>query len=178
MREGLGFDMNDPNLSDTPKRIALMWCEELFSSVGCEFGDITMFPNDRGIDEIIMSDKIRFTSTCSHHFLPFTGDAWVGYLPGSYLLGASKPARIVEHYSKRPQLQEHLTHEILECLEKSSLGARGIIVITRASHSCMGCRGVKQQDSGLIVSGIRGEFLQDPDLKLEALELIKISLLH
>ena len=93
--KGLGLDLNDPNLIDTPDRIAKMWVNEFFVNVGKEFEDFKTFPNDRDYDEIILSDKIYFVSMCSHHFLPFSGYAWVMYIPKNLLIGASKMARVV-----------------------------------------------------------------------------------
>ena len=176
MTEGLGFDLSDPNLSDTPSRVAKMYCREWFKSVGSEFTDFKSFPNDEGYQQIIMSDRIQFSSICSHHFLPFTGLAWVAYIPKDILVGASKMSRLVEHYASRPQLQENLTHQVLNSFV-NHIVPEGVMVVMRAIHTCMTCRGVRQTNgAGMQTSALHGSFFQ-LDVKSEALELIKLSLI-
>lgn len=176
MSEGLGLDLSDPNLTDTPKRVAKMYCSEWFKSVGTEFTDFKSFPNEEGYEQIIMSDRINFTSICSHHFLPFTGLAWIAYIPKQLLIGASKMSRLVEHYASRPQLQENLTHQVLNTFVQG-LQPEGAMVVMRAVHSCMTCRGVRQSDhAGMQTSALHGAFFK-AEVKLEALELIKLSLI-
>jgi len=176
MTEGLGFDLTNPNLSDTPSRVAKMFCREWFKSVGSEFTDFKSFPNDEAYTQIIMSDRIHFTSFCSHHFLPFTGLAWIGYIPNNLLVGASKMSRLVEHYSSRPQLQENLTHQVLNTFV-NAIEPEGVMVVMRAVHSCMTCRGAKQiGGAGMQTSALHGAFFK-PEVKSEALELIKLSLI-
>jgi len=174
LTEGLGLDLNDPNLSATPNRVAKMFCNEFFTTLGKEIDGITVFPNIYGYNQLIISPEIKFTSYCAHHFLPFYGSCWVIYLPSATLIGASKPARIVDHYSHRPQLQEHLTHEIMQCFVRFTK-PRGAMVFMKAVHQCMSCRGVMQRDGmGMITSAVHGEFLEDADLKMEALSLLKV----
>jgi len=176
LSEGLGLDLKDPNLSGTPKRIAKMYCKEWFKGISSEFKDFKSFPNTEDYKQIICFDKIHFTSVCSHHFLPFAGYAWVLYIPKTLLVGASKPSRLVEHYSSRPQLQENLTHQVLNRFTKKIKPA-GAMVVMRALHECMMCRGVKQTNSaGMITDALSGCFFE-PDVKAEGLELIKLSLL-
>jgi GTP cyclohydrolase I len=176
MTEGLGFDLSDPNLSGTPARVAKMYCREWFKSVGLEFTDFKSFPNDGNYKQIIMSDRIHFTSICSHHFLPFTGLAWIAYIPNDFLIGASKMSRLVEHYASRPQLQEHLTDQILKTFV-NGVNPEGVMVVMRAVHSCMTCRGAKQiGGAGMQTSALHGAFF-GPEVKSEALELIKLSLI-
>ena len=175
MSKGLGFDLTDPNLKDTPKRVAKMYCREWFKSVGSEFTDFKSFPNE-SYKQIIMSDRIHFISICSHHFLPFTGLAWVSYIPNKVLIGASKMSRLVEHYASRPQLQETLTYQILNAFVEG-IDPEGVMVVMRAVHSCMTCRGVKQiGGAGMQTSALHGAFYT-PEVKSEALELIKLSLI-
>ena len=121
LEEGLGLSLDDPNLSDTPKRVAKMYCQELFSGLSGEFKNWTVFKKENDYNQIIMADNIHFTSICSHHFLPFIGKAWVLYLPNTYIAGASKLVRVVEHYAARPQIQEKLCHDILNNLVKLQL---------------------------------------------------------
>jgi GTP cyclohydrolase I len=175
MEEGLGFDLSDPNLIDTPKRIAKMYCTEWFKGINSEFSDFKSFPNSEHYKQIICFDKIHFSSICSHHFLPFVGYAWLLYIPDAYLVGASKPSRLIAHYSSRPQLQENLTHQILNRFAEK-IKPVGAMVVMRALHECMICRGAKQTNgAGMITDALYGCFFE-PDVKAEGLELIKLSL--
>jgi GTP cyclohydrolase IA len=174
LTEGLGFDLSDPNLTETPKRIAKMYCNELFKNVDKEYNDFKSFPNTHGYDQIIVSDRISFVSVCAHHFLPFTGLAWLLYIPDKVLIGASKMARLVDHYSKRPQIQENLCHEILHRFD-SELKPLGCMVFMKGIHDCMRCRGAKQPNAGMITSAVKGAFT-DSSLESKGLEIIKISL--
>ena len=175
MEDGLGFDLSDPNLCDTPARVARMYCEEFFCNCCEEFADFKAFPNIHNYNQIIISDLISFVSVCSHHFLPFTGQGWVLYIPDDKLIGASKPARLIEHYAARPQLQENLCHEVLNSLV-AGISPKGAMVVLRAIHGCMKCRGVRQMKSGMGTSAVEGAFKQ-PDVKAEGMDLIKLSLL-
>lgn len=175
MVEGLGLDLNDPNLSDTPERVAKMY-GEFFSGMGKDFEGLTVFPNDHNYDEIVLLDNIFFTSVCSHHFLPFYGLAWVAYIPGEVVMGASKAARVINHYSARPQLQENLCNEIITFLN-DKLNPKAVMVVMRAEHGCMKCRGVKQYaGSGMLTSSVKGTFKTDSKGKQEAFDLIKLSM--
>jgi len=173
--EGLGLDLSDPNLRRTPERVAKMYCNEFFASVGREFDGVTCFPAPAKSKDIIMFDNIDFVSMCSHHFLPFTGRAWVLYIPGDKIVGASKPARIVSHYAKRPQLQEQLCRDVINCFN-NAVQPEGSMVYMRAIHQCMSCRGAQQsQKAGMTTSAVEGIFLKDSTLELKALEMIKLS---
>ena len=175
MVEGLGMDCKDPNLCDTPNRVARMYCEEFFHNIDKEFEDFKAFPNEHGYDQIIVSDKVFFTSICAHHFLPFSGLAWVLYIPKDKLVGASKLARLVEHYARRPQLQENLCHEVLNRLV-SGVDPHAAMVVLRGIHDCMMCRGVRQTNgAGFITSSVYGYFKEDLSTKQEALNLIQLS---
>ena len=176
MVEGLGFKLSDPNLTDTPERVAKMYCQEWFKGTSSEFDDFKSFPNTENYKQIVCFDKIHFSSVCSHHFLPFTGYAWVLYIPKTLLVGMSKPSRLVEHYSSRPQLQENLTHQVLNRFAEVIQPA-GTMVVMRALHECVMCRGAKQTNgAGMITDALHGCF-SEPDVKAEGLELIKLSLL-
>ena len=114
LANGLDLDLQDPNLIDTPRRIAKMYVEDLFWGLYAEPPKITVFPNTDNYDEIILVDNIPFVSVCSHHFLPFQGLAYFLYIPNkliedSNLSGASKMPRVVQYWAARPQLQERLT---------------------------------------------------------------------
>ncbi len=176
LAEGLGLDLTDPNLAETPARVSKMFCRELLNGIDKEYEGFTSFPNEHNYDQIIISDNIHFSSICSHHLNPFIGKAWVLYMPDLRLIGLSKMARMVEHYAARPQLQENLCHNVMNCLV-SATEPKGAMVLMRATHSCMTCRGVKQYaGAGMITSAVYGSFLEG-SVKLEALELIKFSIL-
>lgn len=175
MAEGLGLDLNDPDLSGTPERVAKMFCNEFFVNMNSEFTDWKTSPNSEKYDQIILFDSLDFVSVCSHHFLPFKGSAWALYIPDNKLIGASKPARAIDHYSKRPQLQERLTHQVINSLWKN-VNPLGAMIVMRASHGCMQCRGVGKNRAGMLTSAVKGLFLSDPSLKSEGFELIKISM--
>lgn len=173
----LGLDLSDPNLTNTPERLAKMYRNDFFRSVGKPYTNHRHFPNDCGYEEIIIFDRIHFTSMCSHHFLPFSGYAWVLYIPGKQLIGASKPSRIVAHYAARPQLQEALVHEVAKEL-MYHYEPLGVMVVMRAIHGCMSCRGVNQYSgSGVGTSEVLGCFKAHSHLEMKGYELIKLSLM-
>ena len=175
LQEGLGLDISDPNLLETPKRISRMY-HEIFKGLGSEFSDFKAFPNEKNYQQLVMLDCIHFVSWCSHHFLPFEGLAWIGYIPDKVLIGASKPARLVDHYASRPQLQENLCHDVINSFDKA-IKPRGTIVAMRALHGCMRCRGVKQTGgSGMITSALSGVLRSDSKAREEAMRYIMISL--
>lgn len=174
--EGLGLDLNDPNLVDTPKRMAKMYHTELFHNVGEEFPaeSFSTFPNDENYSQIIMVDNVHFDSMCSHHFMPFTGKAWFLYIPGERLAGVSKLPRLIEHYSARPQLQENLCHQIMNRFVEV-MQPIGAMLVMRAIHGCMSCRGVRQYNgTGMTSSAIYGTFKEEAT-RLEGMGLIQLS---
>lgn len=134
----VGRDTDDPNLADTPRRVAAAY-RELLERKPLR---LTTFPNDEGYDALVLVRDIPFTSLCAHHLLPFRGVAHVGYVPGDRLLGLSKLARVVQHFAHDLQLQERLTVQIADCLE-SELAPGGVGVVLEAEHLCMSIRGVQ-----------------------------------
>jgi GTP cyclohydrolase I len=176
----LGCDLNDPNLKDTPERITKMYEKEFLANNCTEGCDplpklIKTFPNNHNFDEIIHLDNIPFTSICSHHWLPFSGLAHLLYMPDKSLIGASKPARIIDFFCRKPQLQENLGIEIVNAFEKF-VKPKGVMLYMRGIHSCMSCRGVKTgMNAGMTTSITRGLFRTNPDVKMEALQLIQLS---
>ena len=173
LSQGLGLDLTDPNLADTPQRIARMY-EELFAGVGVEFDGFTLFPNTKSYDELIISERIDFVSVCSHHLLPFHGQAYFGYIPNKYVVGLSKLARVVMHYAKRPQIQENLTHEIMECfIEK--VNPLGAMLVLRAYHSCQSIRGAKQPNAIMTTSAVHGVLKTDEKARQEMLMAIQLK---
>lgn len=176
LSEGLGLDLSDPNLKDTPARITRMYCREFFAGVDDKnIPKITVFPNTEKYDQIILLDNIPFVSMCSHHFLPFRGVAWFLYIPDQHLIGASKANRIINHFAARPQLQEKLTQEVVNFFV-DIVEPLGAMLVMRAEHACMSCRGIKQQGGGeMITSVVAGNFKSNLATRQEGLELIKLS---
>jgi len=174
--EGLGLDMSDPNLKDTPKRLEKMY-KDFVKNTDKPFKGLTVFPNSDGYDQIILLDTIHFTSICSHHFIPFAGKAWFAYIPDELLLGASKPARVIEHYAARPQLQENLCQQVVKFISKQ-LKPLGIMLVMRAIHGCMSCRGIYQyHGAGMMTSSITGIFKENKAPHDEVMDLIKMSIM-
>ena len=175
IQDGLGLDLKDPNLSGTPKRVAKMYVDEFFSSVGKRFTKLKLFPNDVGYNQIIQMDRVYFVSVCSHHLLPFTGYAWFSYIPAKTFVGASKIGRMIIHHSNKPQLQEKLSHEILLDFV-NRVEPLGAMLVMRGIHGCMSDRGIKQSSLGMTTSAVWGA-MEEQSVKEECLDLIKISLL-
>jgi len=157
--ELLGLDMADPNLVETPERVAKMYLE-LFAglSEGAE-PRVTFFPNEERYTSMVMEKDIPFYSLCSHHFVPFYGHAHVAYIPNESIVGLSKMARIVEFYARRPQLQERLTEQIASFMAEK-LDPQGVMVVIEARHLCVEMRGVKKPGAVTVTSALRGIFLQ------------------
>ncbi len=155
--EALGLDLDDPNLAETPSRVARAY-RFLFS--GLEAGaepELRTFPNTEGYQGIVSVSGIRFHSLCAHHFLPFFGVAHVAYLPKERLVGLSKLARAVELFARRPQVQERLTEEIASFLD-SRLRPAGVMIVVEARHFCMEMRGVRKAGARTTTSAVRGAF--------------------
>ena len=162
--EALGLDMEDESLAKTPKRVAKMYVNEIFSGL-----DPKNFPNIHLLDEQCTSEvghhsllmtKCGFTSFCEHHFVPMYGYAYVAYLPHSKLIGLSKIHRIVHFFAKRPQLQERLTSQIADSLSLI-LGHENVAVSIHAQHSCVMMRGVQDENGSTTTSYFSGEFKTD-----------------
>jgi GTP cyclohydrolase I len=175
MEKGLNLDLSKSDFKPTPARVAKMYCQELFKGQHKDFTDFALSKNKRNYNQIIVMDNIHFVSVCAHHFLPFVGRAWVLYLPKEYFVGASKPARCIEHYAARPQLQEDLCHDVINQFNKI-VQPHGVMVVMRAIHGCMSCRGVRQNNgAGMMSSAVSGAFEKD-GTKQEGLKLIEISI--
>jgi GTP cyclohydrolase IA len=155
--ERLGLDLKDPNLVETPERVAKMYVE-LFEGLaeGAE-PRVTFFPNDERYSSMVIEKDIPFYSLCSHHFVPFYGHAHLAYIPNASIVGLSKMARIVEFYARRPQLQERLTEQIARFMEEK-LAPQGVMVVVEARHLCVEMRGVKKPGALTVTSAIRGIF--------------------
>ena len=164
----LGLDPSADGLRDTPGRVAASYAEFLTP----EPFAMTTFPNDGAYDELVVVSDIAFSSLCEHHLLPFVGVAHVGYLPGERIVGLSKLPRVVEHRARRPQVQERLTVEIADSIERA-LAPKGIGVVLEATHMCMSLRGVRQPGALTTTSALRGRVREDPRTRQEFFELIR-----
>ena len=129
---------------------------------------------DDSCDEMVILKDIEFYSQCEHHMLPFFGKAHIAYIPNGYIVGLSKLPRIVDVFSRRLQVQERLTEQILDCIN-NTLNPKGVAVVIEASHMCMMMRGVQKQNSNTTTSGFRGAF-KDTDTRNEFLKLISSRL--
>jgi GTP cyclohydrolase I len=175
MLSELGFDWeNDPNQRETPKRMAKMYMDELL--VGCysEPPNITKFPNTKDYDEMIISGPISVKSMCSHHYCPFIGHAWVGYIPDKEVVGLSKLARITQFFMRRPQIQEELNQQIANYIQ-DLLNPKGVIVVIRSQHHCMTIRGVEEPNSWMYTSSVRGAFAENPETRKEFFDVCNIK---
>ncbi len=168
----IGEDPNRDGLLDTPERVAKAW-REMTAGYDEDPAEILSRTFDETIDELIILRGISFYSTCEHHLLPFHGEACVGYMPGK-VVGVSKLARLVNCFARRLQIQERMTQQMAEAIEKH-LDARGVGVVLKAHHLCMGCRGVRQQDSEMITSAMLGTLRNDASSRSEFLQLCKLN---
>jgi GTP cyclohydrolase I len=158
----LGFDWEkDPHSANTPRRVAKAWINDLIAGSVNPEPVITSFPNDEGYTGLICQTKIPVMSMCAHHNLTFSGVAHVAYIPGKektdMVVGLSKLNRIVDFYSRRPNIQESLTKQIHDHIEKLCIGNRGVAVVVESQHNCVKCRGIKQ-DSVMKTSQMSGYF--------------------
>jgi len=170
--EAIGEDPARDGLVGTPRRVAEMYVE-LFEGLEADPGEHLRVTFEAAHDEMVMVRDIAFTSLCEHHLLPFVGHAHVAYLPGTtgQLTGLSKLARLVEGYARRLQVQERMTTQIVEAMERE-LHPRGSIVVVEAEHFCMSMRGVKKPESTTVTSAVRGVFRDDAAYRAEALAYI------
>ena len=168
----IGEDPQRPGLVETPRRVADMYAE-LFEGFDTDPGEHLMVTFEEGHDEMVMVRDIPFTSLCEHHLVPFTGLAHVAYLPGAEgrITGLSKMARLVEGYARRLQVQERMTTQIVEAMERV-MQPRGSIVVIEAEHFCMSMRGVKKPGATTVTSAVRGVFRDDAAYRSEALQYI------
>jgi GTP cyclohydrolase I len=171
--EGIGEDPGREGLKETPRRVAEMY-REVFSGLHEDPDAVVDAVFDVGHDEMIMVRDIDVASLCEHHLLPMSGKAHVAYVPNEdgRITGLSKLARLVDVLAKRPQVQEKLTTDIADVLERT-LKPRGVFVVIEAEHMCMSMRGVKKPGSITVTSAVRGVFRSDPRTRAEAMGLIR-----
>ncbi|MGZ4169480.1 MAG: GTP cyclohydrolase I FolE [Solirubrobacteraceae bacterium] len=162
----LGADLDSEGLRETPRRVATAYAELLTP----EPFSLTTFPNDEGYDELVVVRDIPFQSLCMHHLLPFHGVAHVAYLPAERIIGLSKLARIVEHYSRDLQVQERLTKQVAACIQEP-LEPKGVGVVLEAEHLCMSLRGVQKAGARTVTSALHGLVRDDPRTREEFLSL-------
>jgi GTP cyclohydrolase I len=170
----LRINRNDPNSADTPRRLAKMWVNELFSGRFEKAPDITVFPNRKNVDELVITKGIEIMSVCSHHWQTISGTCAIAYMPQDYVLGLSKFNRIVNWFSRRGQIQEELGEQIADYLEEL-LQPKALGVVIQSKHYCMIARGVRgsEESSNMITSVMRGRLGIDLNLRNEFLGLIK-----
>lgn len=165
--EILGLDLTDDSLAGTPHRVAKMYVQEIFGGLNpANHPDVKTFDNVYGYDHMLVERNITLNSTCEHHFLPIVGVAHVAYIPGERVVGLSKLNRIVDHYAKRPQVQERLTRQIAESL-RELLGTDDVAVVLDAKHLCVSSRGIQDEGSSTVTSHMGGRFSTDESLKRE-----------
>ena len=165
---------NDHNTHETARRVAKMFVREIWSGRYEAAPKITEFVNHSDLDQLYLTGPITVRSTCSHHLMPIMGEAWVGVLPGSNVVGLSKFNRIIDWFASRPQIQEELTSQIADYLQEK-LAPKALGVVIKASHYCMKCRGVKEASGVMTTSVVRGDMRTQPSLKNEFFNLIELS---
>ena len=165
---GLGADLADESLRDTPRRMADAYAELLTP----EPFNATTFPNDGAYDELVVVRDIPFHSLCEHHLLPFVGVAHVGYIPGERIVGLSKLARVVDHCARGLQVQERLTTQVAGWFERE-LAPRGVGVVLEAEHTCMSLRGATKPGTRTVTSALHGLVRDDARTRQEFLALTR-----
>ncbi|QSX30366.1 GTP cyclohydrolase I FolE [Shewanella cyperi] len=166
----MSLDLRDDSLADTPRRIAKMYVDEIFSGLDYRnFPKITVIDNKMGVDEMVRVQDISLTSTCEHHLVTIDGMATVAYLPRKKIIGLSKINRIVRFFSQRPQVQERLTQQILVALQ-TLLETKDVAVKIDAVHYCVKARGVMDSTSSTTTTALGGIFKSNPATRAEFLQ--------
>jgi GTP cyclohydrolase I len=170
--DAIGEDVNRDGLRETPRRVADMY-EELFEGIDIDPAQHLRVSFEAGHDEMVMVRDIPFTSLCEHHLVPFMGVAHIAYVPGDdgRITGLSKLARLVEGFARRLQVQERMTVDIADAIEKE-LQPRGALVVIEAEHLCMSMRGVRKSGTSTVTSSVRGTFRTDASTRAEALAFV------
>jgi len=163
---------NDHNTQETAERVSKMYLNEVFKGRYHEQPKVTSFPNDKNLDEIYTVGPISVRSACSHHLVPILGECWIGIKPGNKVIGLSKFARVADWVFSRPHIQEEAVMILADENEKLSEPI-GLGIIVKAQHYCMKWRGVKEPNTSMINSVVRGDFRHDLSLKQEFFELVK-----
>ncbi|MGE5451254.1 MAG: GTP cyclohydrolase I [Acidobacteriota bacterium] len=165
---------SDHNTQDTARRVAKMYIQEIYKGRFQTAPDVTEFPNVERLNELMIVGPITVRSACSHHLCPIMGKVWIGVMPNEHsnLIGLSKYARLIDWIMSRPQIQEEAVTQVADLLQ-SRMNPDGLAVVMDANHFCMQWRGVKDMDSRMINSVMRGSFLKDPNLRREFLSLVQ-----
>ena len=169
--EAIGEDPDRDGLKDTPLRMARMY-EEVFRGLTEDPERVLETVFEEQYDEVVVVKDIAFNSMCEHHLLPFGGVAHVAYLPRGKVVGISKLARVVDHFARRPQVQERLTNQIAD-LVTDVLKPLGVAVVIEATHTCMTMRGVRKPGSQVVTSAMRGIIRKNLATRTEVLGLIQ-----
>lgn len=165
--DALKFDWrNDPNSSNTPRRVAKAFVNDLISGCYQEAPEITAFPA-RGYSGVIFEGNIPFVSICAHHHAVFNGFVHIAYIPDENVIGLSKFNRVVNFYSRRQQIQEDLTTQIHTAIDEACINNKGVAVMVSATHSCVSCRGVRHTGCSMKTSKLSGDFLVDAATRAE-----------
>ncbi len=171
--EELGLDLQDDSLQETPTRLTKMYTQELFTGLNYNnFPKATIVENKMQYDEMVASRGIQVSSLCEHHFMPIWGKAYVAYVPKNAVLGLSKLNRIVEFFSRRPQIQERLTMQIYYALSYI-LNTEDVAVLIQSDHYCVRLRGIQDTSSDTVTSKLGGMFLANPEVRAEFLNLAR-----
>lgn len=170
--QALGLNLDDDSLTDTPRRVAKMYVDEIFYGLDyANFPKCTTVDNKMKYDEMVLERDISVMSNCEHHFVIISGKACVAYIPNKKVLGLSKINRIVEFFSKRPQIQERLTEQIYHAMSLI-LETDNVAVMIEAEHYCVKSRGVKDEGSSTVTSKLGGSF-RIPAVRQEFLSLAR-----
>jgi GTP cyclohydrolase I len=167
---------SDHNTQDTARRVAKMYLTEVFRGRYIRVPEVTEFPNAERLNELMIVGPITIRSACSHHFCPIMGRLWIGLMPNEHsnLIGLSKYARLAEWIMSRPQIQEEAITQMADLLMRK-VSPDGLAVVMEADHFCMHWRGVKDLETKMINSVMRGSFLKDATLRREFLSLINLK---
>lgn len=167
------YGIDTPGTKETPERVARMYEDELLAGYREDPMDLFKVFDADGNDQLVLVKNIPFYSLCEHHMIPFHGVAHLGYIPKEKVLGLSKTARLVEVFARRLQIQERMTVEIADALERGLAPTRGVMVVLEAAHLCMIMRGIQKVGSTTVTSAVRGDFLTDPASRQEFLALLR-----
>lgn len=172
--ETLGMDLTDDSLKGTPRRVAKMYINEIFSGLDPKNKPkMSVFENKYGYGEMLVEKNITVYSTCEHHFLPIIGRAHIAYISNGTVIGLSKMNRIVQYYAKRPQVQERMTLQVVQELQKA-LGTEDVACVIDAKHLCVNSRGVHDIESSTVTSEFGGQF-KNQEVRKEFLSYLKLN---
>ena len=164
--------VNDHNTKETANRVAKMYLNEVFKGRYHKQPKVTDFPNAKKLDQIYTVGAISVRSACSHHLVPIIGKCWIGVIPSDRVIGISKFNRIVDWVMSRPQIQEEAAIQLADTIEKL-IKPKGLAVIVKASHQCMTWRGVKDNETQMVTSVMRGIFRETAEARSELMDIFK-----